>query len=79
MSEWISVDERLPDDINDYLIVIKHKYKCEKEWKHDVDVATSNGSYLNDFWDTNNDWDEGQEIHVTHWQPLPEPPKEADK
>ena len=72
---WVPVSERLPDDINEYLIVIKHKYECEKKWQYDVDVATSNGSYLNNFWDTDNDWDEGQEIHVTHWQPLPEPLK----
>lgn len=79
MSEWISVSEGLPDDMDEYLIVIKHKYPSDKEWQYEVDVASSGGTYLDGFWDTWNDWDEGQELHVTHWMRMPEPPQREAK
>ena len=75
--EWISVDERLLDDIDDYIVVVKMKYEWETEWEYDTDVAAfvfENG-YIDNHWDTFNDWYEGQECHVTHWMPLPEAPK----
>ena len=75
--EWISVDERLPDDYNDYLVVVKHKYEWEDEWEYDVDVggpALGDDGYIDHFWETLNDWEEGEECHITHWMPLPEPP-----
>lgn len=80
---WISVKDRLPDPNGDrYLVVVKYKYACEKEFSYDTDVATYtpyDGGYIDGCWNTWNDWDEGQEyIHVTHWMPLPEPMKEAD-
>jgi hypothetical protein len=74
--EWISVDDRLPEDISTYLIVIKEKDIFNDRWNYEVDVAYSQGSYIDNFWDTFNDWCEGQEVHVTHWMPLPEPPQE---
>lgn len=70
---WIPVSERLPDQCESYLVVVK-----EKDQPNDlihVDVASSYGKYIDDFWDTFNDWKEGQEVHITHWKPLPEPPK----
>jgi hypothetical protein len=58
---------------------VKYKYDYEKEYDIDTDVATYNpyeGGYIDNCWNTYNDWDEGQQyIHVTHWMPLPEPPK----
>lgn len=30
-------------------------------------------------WDIMHDRDERQEIHVTHWMPLPEPPEDNEK
>jgi hypothetical protein len=76
-SEWISVEERLPDVLDDYLVTIKLKYAWETEWEYDVDVASLvvEGGYIDGIWDTLHDWIEGQECHVTHWMPLPEPPK----
>lgn len=74
--EWISVDERLPDVGDTYLVVVKLKYKWETEWKYYVDAADfvfENG-YI-DSWNTLNDWNEGQECHITHWMSLPQPPK----
>lgn len=70
--EWISVDERLPEEGGAYLIVVKEKYESEKEWRYHVDVA----SFTFDWDCIFHDWDEGQGIHITHWMPLPPPPKE---
>ena len=78
---WIPVTERLPEVVDSYLVVVKYKYDYEKEYSYDTDVATYNPyepAYIDDCWNTYNDWDEGQQyIHVTHWMPLPEPPKEV--
>jgi hypothetical protein len=37
-----------------------------------VDKAYSFGTYIDGFWDTVNDWDEGNDVHVLAWMPLPE-------
>ena len=74
---WIPVEERLPNHGENVLIIIKEKW-YDKIERH-VDIAEfrdDGGGYLDFRWDTVNDWDEGQEIHVTHWMPLPEPPEE---
>ena len=57
MSEWISVEDRLPEKNTSVL------------------VSTDNGIvfqclYAYDGWDL---W-EGNEVNITHWMPLPEPP-----
>ena len=79
VKKWIPVTERLPEVVDCYLVVVKAKYDHEDEYEIGVDVATYNpyeGGYIDDCWNTYNDWDEGQQdIHVTHWMPLPEPPK----
>ena len=78
--EWISVEERLPEvysagDSRDVLVYDSH---------HDqVFIAY----YGTDWWDQDSDWrgwtveaprgKNAESLHnVTHWQPLPEPPKE---
>lgn len=79
---WIPVTERLPEVVDTYLVVVKCKYDWEKEYEIATDVATYNPyekAYIDDCWNTYIDWDEGQQyIHVTHWMPLPEPPKEVE-
>ena len=78
-SKWIPVTERLPEVVDSYLVVVKAKYDYEDEYEIDVDVATYNPyekAYIDDCWNTYNDWNEGQQyLHVTHWMSLPEPPK----
>ena len=81
VQEWISVKDRLPEVGDSYLVVVKYKYDHEKEYNYDTDVATyypydNPSAYIDERWDTYNDWDEGQQyLHITHWMPLPEPPK----
>lgn len=81
VGRWIPVEERLPEAVDSYLVVVKMKYDHDKEYDIATDVATFNPyelAYIDGCWNTYNDWDEGQQyIHVTHWMPLPEPPKEA--
>jgi hypothetical protein len=77
---WIPVTERLPEVVDSYIVVVKCKYDWEKEYEIGVDIATydpfSGNPYIDGCWHTYNDWNEGQEyLHVTHWMPLPEPPK----
>ena len=81
VQEWISVKDRLPEVGDSYLVVVKYKYDHEKEYNYDTDVATyypydNPSAYIDERWDTYNDWDEGQQyLHITHWMPLPQPPK----
>ncbi len=67
--QWISVKDRLPENISDVLILSKEKESCV-------------GYYRS----SDNDWNMynpccsfHMELHgVTHWMPLPEPPKEEE-
>jgi hypothetical protein len=78
-TKWVSVKDRLPEDIDTYLVVVKYKYDFEKDFNYATDVATYNpyeNAYIDDCWCTFNDWDEGQQyLHITHWMPLPPAPK----
>lgn len=83
-NKWIPVTERLPDhqldDINArFLIVVKSKYPFDKDYSYDTDVAffrDDGKGRLDGCWDALDDWGDGEDyLHVTHWMPLPEPPK----
>jgi hypothetical protein len=69
--EWISVQDRLPENnelCNDMVMYWDNKTKCTKIGCYD---------YETDDW---TDWGIGRSIskfiEVTHWQPLPQPPKQ---
>lgn len=74
MSDWIDVDERLPDKSGRYMVV-HQTIKPVKNKSTPVDI---------DRYDENEKaWDfftSGIMQKVTHWMPLPEPPisKESD-
>lgn len=70
---WTPVSERLPEAGNTCIVTGKQKYSWEKDWHVFVDVAESGGDYIDDYWDTFNDWKEGQETHIIAWAPLPKP------
>ena len=67
--KWISVTDRLPKVGGDYLVVdldgcqavLPYSSRI-KRWNEDM-----HGEKIIDYWDTD---------EVTHWMPLPEPPKE---
>ena len=63
-SEWISVEERLPETETSVLVFTERGY-IFLSWASNEDV----------FWFYNEDEDD----RVTHWQPLPEPPETRGK
>ena len=69
MQRWIPVAERLPDIWSDVLVaVLKHRPRSEPVRTMAVDFITMTGEWAEMSCDCRNE--------VTHWMPLPEPPKE---
>lgn len=71
MSDWISVDDRLPEQESPVLIIIKHSHHNILQAAFDYRVG-SEGWY---------DFQSEEEVDfnvVTHWMPLPTPPKESE-
>ena len=65
MSEWISVKDRLPERKGKYLVTWLWAYGTEYENKY-VDVVFFRGK---------THWAKFEK-YITHWMPLPDPPKE---
>lgn len=72
MSEWISVEERIPEPLIDVLVHINRIgfYVLSMCPYHD----SENLSY----WSFPDSWVDIDENDVTHWMPLPEPPEELE-
>lgn len=78
---WIPFDRNNPpaDLYGDYLIFLREdNYDNGATWRYSVDVAEPYGDYLDNFWDTTNDWDEGQRIEVLAYADFPCYLKESD-
>jgi hypothetical protein len=58
-SKWISVEERLPDILSTIIV-------CDKKGNVGEAYYYGEGSFQ---------WIDGDLVIVTHWMPLPEPPK----
>ena len=65
--KWIPVTERLPESIDEFIVMINHAdmpttlwYDCWKECWYQPEIEGG----------------DGRKYDVTHWMPLPEPPKE---
>ena len=64
VQEWISVDDRLPEEKVDCIVHYKHAY-CDND----------------DYWAIGICFNDGEKFQinpaykVTHWMPLPQPPK----
>jgi hypothetical protein len=79
MAEWISVKDRLPEETkkgySDCVLVLG---KALGEFYHGI------GYYVFDkfwppHWNCSGNWDEEcDSLDITHWMPLPEPPKECE-
>lgn len=73
MSEWISVKDRLPDECDNLVLAIANGKPCRNITLEDAYVLAS---YVpNEGWIID-EWPMWEEAEVTHWMPLPEPPKE---
>lgn len=74
-TEWVSVAERLPEPNEKCLIAAKWGDRVVidlGELVPSFDIITKEESYD---WLITYDWDEGEGFEITHWMPLPEPPK----
>ena len=65
--EWISVNDRLPEDGENVIACDKERAVCEAIYDKDGKF------YWSGFW---GDWCDV--LEATHWMPLPEPPKEEE-
>lgn len=70
MSEWISVKDRLPGGKGMYLVAYHPCY-----WAHVQEDKTLVGI---DTFMGKTTWAKRKYQRVTHWMPLPEPPKEEN-
>lgn len=76
--KWIPVSERLPDESGLYLVY--ERIETMKRWITNFDREV--GKFGN-WWDTAPKGAKYErcvflEMEVTHWMPLPEPPKEGE-
>ena len=74
-AEWISVAKRLPKANEECLVVAKVGNRTVIDMAERVrciDIYTKETIYV---WEIMHDWDEGEGCEITHWMPLPEPPK----
>ena len=62
--KWVSVKERLPETIDDYLVYIQ-KPELKVRYRA-LETFDGDGGWC------------GQNEFITHWQPLPDPPNEAE-
>lgn len=73
---WIPFDKNNPPvnlSLDNYLILLREKYYEEDDWDYSVDIAKPYGAYIDDFWDTDNDWQECQfALEVVAYAKLPE-------
>ena len=80
--DWISVKERLPEKRGHYLVCTSVNYWHGGCMDTNSDDGTTEGyagttmSVLDCYIDSTNDWNRVCNSHVTHWMPMPEPPKE---
>lgn len=79
---WIPLDrDNPPTDLIggvEYLILFRDDYNNDATWTYHTDYATPYGDYLDNFWNTCNDWDEGQRIEVLAYAAFPRYLKEED-
>lgn len=68
VQEWISVDERLPEEKVNCIVHYKHAY-CDNDDYWAIGICFYNGEKFQMDWS----------YKVTHWMPLPKPPKGAYK
>lgn len=79
---WIPFNaNNIPDNLMDdceYLVLV-HQVNYKLPDTYHVDIATPYGNYINNFWDTLNDWDEGEPCtEVIAFAELPCGLKESD-
>jgi hypothetical protein len=86
--EWISVKDRLPKTNGKYLCTSYYKstnslhinlYWFTKDFYKLDRFDFSDKKGVGGFWDSDDEWGICHHENVTHWMPLPEPPKAEQK
>ena len=68
VQKWISVEDRLPEEKGEYLVVFHPCWWDDVKWtKTCVGIDTFRGKTA---------WAKKKFQRVTHWMPMPKPPKE---
>ena len=84
VQQWIPVSERLPDKKGKYLALLEY-VKCTMILNFSLDfvVCEEYGFPTKEkkscFYYYDDDWENMEVPEVTHWMPIPEPPKGAKK
>ena len=83
VQEWISVDDRLPDKKGAFLVYVKTKNKwggyIKTTWFTTCYEGVEDHMQGKKIWyDYDSDFGDYEVRNVTHWMPLPDPPKEND-
>lgn len=74
MTEWISVNDRLPNETQDYLVVLNNEDIDIRLFNSKNDPYQTWSSMLNKFLFVDNKGEWHSTDRVTHWMPLPELP-----
>lgn len=80
---WIPFDRNNPpidlDNDTRYLIFLREDdYDDGATWHYSVDIAMPYCRYLDDFWETETDWKEGQRVEVLAYAEMPYMQKEEE-
>ena len=73
MSNWIDVSDRLPEPSTKILLYWRPIDHIERDFHKEIMVGELSYNSTTKVWLNGRDYD--IETHITHWQPLPEPPK----
>lgn len=71
MSEWISVESRLPDNDCEVLVFHKTLGVLMDRWRMQAEAPLSFSSVTIE---TGYYWDDHEFEEISHWMPLPPPP-----
>ena len=74
-AEWISVEERLPEPSVGCIVAAKVGNRMEIDFAERIAYYNLRTKERHYEWEIMHDWDEGEGCEITHWIPLPEPPK----
>ena len=72
--EWISVEERLPEVDTGVLVAVRHMQTGQFYVRYDWRIKTTERCW---WWKKTSESNVADLLAVTHWMPMPEPPKEG--
>lgn len=74
-AEWISVEDRLPEPHEGCIVAAKVGNRMVTDFAERVRCYNLRTKETTHAWEIMHDWDEGEGCEITHWMPLPNPPK----